>query len=384
MHRVLVTRLRYLGDVVMSTLVCDLLKAGDPSLEVDFLCETVHGPVLQDHPSIDGVHLLETRRRGMDARARVGGGGGGRGSLATVRELRRRRYDLAVDLFFNPRSAWILRLAGIPERIGGTRSARRRLYTRSVHPPTAGDRREILTARVPGVLGDHVARLAPLEYGTARIPFLEWLAGLPGEGTLIPRLPRRIPSPQTRGELAAVGIGDGYVVAAPAATWPSKEWPREHWRELLAKLPGQVGCPVKVIVPPGRKDSWLPVEPVQDLVALPPAPLERVLEVVGGAAGLVTVDGGVMHAAVAMGVPTLALFGPTDPGIWFPYADAGPYRVLATRPECHPCNLLDCDDFVCLPELGPSRVASAFLALLATGPNGEPERGTGCSGQDQT
>lgn len=384
LRRVLVTRLRYLGDVVMSTVVADLLKAGDPTLQVDFLCEAAHGPVLAGHPSLDRIHLLSTRRRGADARARANDGGGdvGRGSLAMIRELRRRRYDLAVDLFFNPRSAWLLRLAGMPERIGGTRGKRRHLYTRSVYPPLAPDLRGVLAARTPGGLGDHAARLAPLGHGPGGTPFLAWLARLAGDGPLVPHLPRRRPGASARADLAKLGVVGRYLAVAPAATWPSKEWPAVHWRTLLADLPSLVGCPVVVIVPPGRVPDWLPSGRVRDLVVLPPAPLARVLEYLGGAAGLLTVDGGVMHAAVAMAVPTLALFGPTDPGIWFPYASCGPFRVLATRPDCHPCDLLDCERFVCLPELGPPVVAEALLELLTTRPGREPGDSTPCSELD--
>jgi ADP-heptose:LPS heptosyltransferase len=89
--------------------------------------------------------------------------------------------------------------------------------------------------------------------------------------------------------------------------------------------------------------------------------LTDALAVVAAAGQLVSVDGGIMHAAVAMGVPTVALFGPTDPGAWFPYERLGPYRVLATRPHCHPCGLHACDAFICLPDLDPATVAATVL-----------------------
>jgi ADP-heptose:LPS heptosyltransferase len=60
-----------------------------------------------------------------------------------------------------------------------------------------------------------------------------------------------------------------------------------------------------------------------------------------------------------MGVPTVALFGPTRPEVWFPYERLGPYRVLATRPACHPCDLHRCEAFVCLPELRATAVVAA-------------------------
>jgi ADP-heptose:LPS heptosyltransferase len=97
---------------------------------------------------------------------------------------------------------------------------------------------------------------------------------------------------------------------------------------------------------------------------MPGVPLKSVLGVVAAAAGLVTVDGGLMHAAVGLGVPTLALFGPTSPELWFPYGADPRFRVLATRPYCHPCDRLECGEFVCLPDLEPRRVDEALETLL--------------------
>jgi ADP-heptose:LPS heptosyltransferase len=84
---------------------------------------------------------------------------------------------------------------------------------------------------------------------------------------------------------------------------------------------------------------------------------------------LIAVDGGVMHAAVGLQVPTLALFGPTDPRLWFPYEDSGPFRVLATRPPCHPCDRHACDAFICLPDLAPATVVAAARDLFDPDPS---------------
>ena len=70
------------------------------------------------------------------------------------------------------------------------------------------------------------------------------------------------------------------------------------------------------------------------------------------------------HGRESRRVQVLALFGPTDPDIWFPYRDAGPYQVLARAPHCHPCDLHDCPAFICLPELEPGPVWDALVSLL--------------------
>ena len=71
LRRILVSRLRYLGDVVMSTVVLEALRLGDPEVQLGYLAEYPHGLVLDGHPALDRLHLLGVNRRGADARART-------------------------------------------------------------------------------------------------------------------------------------------------------------------------------------------------------------------------------------------------------------------------------------------------------------------------
>ncbi|MFH2053384.1 MAG: glycosyltransferase family 9 protein [bacterium] len=376
LRSVLVTRLRYLGDIVMSTVVLEALRAGDPGLRLGYLCEAVHGPVLERIPGLDRIHLLDSRRRGADARARGSHPdrvSAGVGTLGSVLALRSARYDLACDLFFNPRSAWLLWSAGMPLRIGGSAGWRRRLYTHTVRPEDLSPtHRGILRTLAPGGLGDHLCRLAPLRHVETGLPFLDWLDQAGPGRPLRPRL-RGSGSPDRHpAALTALGIspGEDYLVLAPGATWATKEWPLEGWRELISLLAKAGRGPLAVVLPPGKEAVWAPLAgtiPAGCGGLLPGLPLGEVLDVISGATGVVSVDGGIMHAAVGLGRPTVGLFGPTDPGVWFPYEEAGPFRVLAVRPDCHPCNLHVCDRFVCLPELTAGQVARTLEQVLAAG-----------------
>lgn len=378
LERVLVTRLRYLGDVVMSTAVTAALRQGAPGLDVGFLCEEAFAPVLDGHPDLARVHALTTRRRGADARARRGAPGeGGRGMAAMSVELRRERYDAAIDLFFNPRSAVLLRLSGIRGRLAGPAGRRGRLYTHCGRPGDAGwpvtprqGRRDgpagdargdaraagaALDRLAPGGLGEHLSRLGPLVHAESGLGFATWFASRAQPArTFLPR----------RGQAR----GAGALVLAPGATWPTKRWPPGHWRALAGALAAGEGRRVRVLAAPGEHadlEKLMAGLPAGQVEVLPEMPLPAVLAELSAAAGVVSADGGVMHAAVALGVPTLALFGPTDPRLWFPYEGLGPFRVLATRPPCHPCDLHECPAFICLPDLAPAVVAAAARELFA-------------------
>jgi ADP-heptose:LPS heptosyltransferase len=395
---ILVTRLRYLGDVAMATVVAEVLRRGDARVDLGFLCEEAHAPVLAGQPSLRRVHVLRTPRRSQDARARAhradprtiavapvlpedcepaGGAhvglphGGGR----MVRELRTARYDLAVDLLFNPRSALLLRCSGTCARVGGRAGWRRRLYTH-LAGPEALDADPQLRRLAPGGLGDHLSRLAPLRHGPTGLPFLEWYRQ---EYAVAPARPRIARPPlglgAARQALDALGVEgeDGFVLLAPGATWPSKEWPVARWERLVRLLAEQQSLPIVLLSPPLRGELYaslgMAVPPGRGGL-LAPLPLVDVLRVVGAASLLVSVDGGVMHAAVAMGRPTVALFGPSDPAIWFPYPGRREHRVLATAPACHPCGRHDCAEFICLPALEAAEVAATALVLLGDGGSG--------------
>lgn len=371
-HSVLVTRLRYLGDIVMSTVLIDVLRRGDPDLRIGYLLEDDHASVLDGHPGIDHLHRLRTKRVGGDARARIGRTSENPGSgstLGVLRDLRRDPYDLAVDLFFNPRSAWLLKLAGIPLRIGGTRKWRGRLYTHRVLREEVVADHPDFNRIAPGGLGEHLCRLNPLTQVDTGLGFADWLPTQFEPGDLKPRLALPGEKRQAADRLAAVGIAPGspFILLAPCATWLSKEWPTDRWEELISLLLERTTLPLAVLIAPGREGAWAPLVariPPDRGGVLPPLPLPEALAVTGSARILITVDGGIMHAAVGLGVPTLALFGPTDPDIWFPYSGSGPYRVLARAPHCHPCDLHECPAFICLPDLEPAVVWEAFDSVM--------------------
>ena len=377
LRSILVTRLRYLGDVVMSTVVLEALKAGAPQLRLGFLCEEEHGVVLENHPRLDSLHLLRTKRRGSDALARHNSPNSSTdfardlppaSTLAMVRQLRAQHYDLAVDLFFNPRSAWLLRLAGIPARIGGTRGSRRHLYSHTVIRQDLGAQLNSFQKVAPGGLGEHLLRLAPLVHEPSGLDFLAWFEsyrnGLPMRPTLeAPKL-----GPRAQAALTSVTVEPErpFVLLAPGATWPSKEWPLASWQKLVQKLAKENEANILVVSPPGAHQDWASLS--QDIPpgrggVLPVLDLKEVMGLLGSAQLVVSVDGGLMHMSVGLGTPTVGIFGPTRPDIWFPYEGSGPFRVLCTRPACHPCNLHQCDEFICLPQLEPDAVLQAASAL---------------------
>ena len=75
-------------------------------------------------------------------------------------------------------------------------------------------------------------------------------------------------------------------------------------------------------------------------------------------------DGGVMHLSVALGKPTVGILGPTEPEIWFPYGDMGPFRVATLNLECAPCHRHYCEEPVCLTGLSVDMVFEKLMEAL--------------------
>ena len=374
LNSLLISRLRYLGDVVMATPLLEVLKKGDPQLRLGFLAEKTHGLILEGHPHLDHLHLLDTTRRGADAKARAGDSTsfGALPPKGMIPNLINSHYDLAVDLFFNPRSAWLLRMAGIRHRIGGTRGSRRWLYSHTVVPSENQSRFHGLFQIATGGMGEHLARLSPLVHKESNLPFLDWFAEQYKARFIAPHLPRKFWSRQIDDNLGEL-INESNrppIILAPGATWSTKEWPLEYWERLVQGLVDSTSHPLFVLQPPGGAKTWSALGkmiPAARGKVLPVLDLPKVLGMVSSSALLVSVDGGIMHTGVGLGVPTIGLFGPTDPTLWFPYENAGPFRVMTSKAHCSPCDLHECNQFICLPEVHPAQVLDQCLNLLGNG-----------------
>lgn len=328
--RVLVTRLRYLGDVVLSIPVISALKGCYPDAEIHYLVEERYAPVLSHHPHLDGVIPLE---RGV------------RGSLRAVSRMRRLSFTAAIDLFYNPRSAWLLYWAGIPVRVGGSRRWRRRLYTETFAVPSA----------VRSAVSHHLYPLGVLDCrGDGGMPRIYLTDAERSRGSML-----------VRKHVGDIG-GEHVVAVHPGGTWQSKRWPPELFARLIVLLGERIGFRALLVTGPGEEAIVREVADRAGAYAsiLPLQPLRRLAAALDNCAAVVANDGGVMHMAVALERPTVGIFGPTEPDIWFPYEGKGPYLLATRREQCAPCHLHACDDLRCLKRIEPEEVAAKVRRVI--------------------
>jgi len=323
--KILVTRLRYIGDVVLTLPLVQVLRRAFPATALHYLAEAVPLEVLQAHPDIDRLWCADRSSRGTWRMAAA---------------LRREHFDVVIDLFANPRSAWLVWLSGAPVRIGEARRSRRHLFT---------------TARV----------LAPgrtaLEHHLAAAEILGVTPLVPERPQLHLTAAERAPAAAA---LAAAAGGRPTVLAHWAATQRAKEWPEEQARGLVQRLV-DAGVHVVLSTAPHRPHlSQALAAAVPSVQCLPVLPLRRLLAWVAAADAVVGVDGGIVHCSVGLGRPTLALFGPTSPHIWFPYRPFGPFRVLHAGVDCGHCDRDFCASRACMSALGIDVVEQQLWDLL--------------------
>lgn len=329
--RVLVTRLNYLGDVVLSLSMVDALRRAHPEIEIDYLTREPAASLLRPDTRFARVYSWHD---------------GTGAAIAMVRTLRSRRYRATVDLYSNPRSAWLSWLSGAPVRIGGNRRGRRLLYTHRVQP----------AAGTP-VIDVFMEYAKPLGVrGPATKPMLA-----------IGQRERDAAEAHLENAGARSVAGTPRIGVHPGGKWSVKRWPAAHFAALVDRLE-KAGARVVLFTGPDERDA---TDDVMRRVASGPARLEPLdirttAAVISSLDAMVACDGGIMHTSVATGTPTVGIFGSSQSSVWFPYEEFGPYRAAQIDVPCRPCHQHVCPlgHTRCLNELSPEQVASILEPLM--------------------
>lgn len=349
--RILIVRLRLIGDVVFTTPLIRALRRLNPDARFSYLVEPLAAPVVRDNPHLDEV-LVIPKRSGLRR---------WRDDLAWARRLRARRFDVAIDLHGGPRSSFLTWASGAPMRVGYRMAGRSWMYTHVVDRPD-----------------DLHPRHSVLKQWELLAPFN---AGVPDpardsvEMTVDPEAAARIDSILRH---AGFSPPDPLIVVHVSAGNPFRRWPQEAFADAIVNLarhdparrfmvtsgPSDAGA-ARAIVETARarlgSGSSAALSHGQFDVAELRALAARAAVYIGG-------DSGPLHIAATTPAPIVALFGPTlaersmpwrDPH-WFAEAiDGGPL-------PCRPCHQRHCEpgDFRCLTGIAPDRVVAAVERAL--------------------
>ena len=299
--KVLIVRVGAMGDVIHALPAVAALRVARPEWGIEWVVDSRWAALLVDGegrgPVVSRVHLAETKLwTGSPLSPATL-----RSVLALRRALRAERYDLAVDMQGTLRSAVIGRMSGAKELVG------------------YGDPREAMAARLYGRKivrrGAHV-----VEQGAALL----------GEAAGVELAPAAVELPHEAWAeewAEATVAGRRVCVLSAGAGWGAKRWPVERFGELARRL-REMGFAAVVNAP--RKDDAVAAAVVaasEGAAEMVVCNMTGLIALVRRAAVVVGGDSGPVHLAAALGVPVVALFGPTDPARNGPWG-SGPTRVL--------------------------------------------------------
>ncbi|MEQ1760358.1 MAG: glycosyltransferase family 9 protein [Vicinamibacterales bacterium] len=355
--KILLVRLRLIGDVVFTTPLLAGLRRRFPDAELTYVVEPAAAPVVLGNPHLTDV-VVVPKASGI---ARL------RSDLTTARALRRRRFDVAIDLHGGPRSAWLARLSGAPMRIGYRIAGRSWMYTHLVERPADnGPRHSVLNQ------WDLLEPLGIEPCDPERYP-VEMIE----DQQAAERLTRHL-------ERAGIPSSAPLVVVHVSAGNPFRRWPADAFVSVLEQLARQ--DPTRRIVVTSGPSEASAAEAIarrarqrlaglaDAIASVPEFDLQELHSLIRRSALFIGGDSGPMHIAATTETPIVALLGPTLPERSMPWRAPTAYGegVDAGPLPCRPCRQRVCEpgDFRCLTRITPERVvAAAGRALASKGRN---------------
>jgi len=327
-RKLLVIKLRAVGDVLLSTIVTKNLHLAFPDSRIDYLTEPPSLDILSRNPFVNNTLLYDPASMS---------------SVGLIRMVRGASYDLVIDLFGNPRTALLTRLSGAKYRVGYRFRWRTYAYNIIAEPRGAQVHNTQFNLDAIEAIGVAIQD---------RNIYFGFLAD---DEVYVDKF---FPGAQCAGKiLVAFSTGGG---------WYTKRWGIDRFAELADRLIESHNAFVMLTWGPGQLSE---VEKLKSLMRheafIPPATtLPQLGVLLKRCAIVVSNDAGPMHLAAAVGTPIVGIFGPTNPLLQGPYRT--PHVIVRNETlDCLGCNLTKCPiGHPCMLELSVDTVESAVELLL--------------------
>lgn len=338
-ERVLVVRLRSIGDTVLSTPSLLALKRFLPHATVDILLEDWVAPVLEGFPHVDNVITVE--RGSTAARARV------------ARQLRANRYDVVYNLHGGTTATLLTRATGATHRVGYEAYQYARLH-------------------------NHQSPSSSSLWGRDKTHSVEQQLALLG-WTGVPvsdRPPTQLAVTDAAAaaiaeRLQAAGLQTSFAVIHPAAAADTKQWAADKFARVAEALARQ-GLGIVAITTAKEKSiiDELNRNTAAPAVAFTDLTLPEITALLARARMFVGNDSGIAHIAAAVATPSVVIFGSSNRAHWSPWISGAPEtaaEVVFEEMECQPCHGYFCEKFdepECIKRVPVERVVAAAERVL--------------------
>jgi heptosyltransferase-3 len=334
--RVLVVKLRSIGDTVLATPSLIALRRHAPLAEIDILLEDWVAPVLDGFDGVDNVFAV-----GKSPSER----------LKMAWKLRRRHYDVVFNLHGGTTSTFFTRFSGARHRFGNAEYQYPFLYNGLLSSP----------AEFWGREGMHSVEQQLALIGHSGVP----VADLPGTRLSVSRDALAM---VTERLMQAKLVERGFALLHPGTAFFTKQWSPGNFARVAEHL-AEKGLAVVAVGSPGEKAtldslkaaSGVPVETWSNLSLPEITALASIAKVFVGN------DSGIAHIAAAVQTPTVVIFGSSNRVHWRPWTDA-PNEIVFNPLDCQPCPGYECAVFGtprCILEIPPSAVFTALERVLS-------------------
>src|SRR2546428_4797110 len=339
-RRILVRGTNWIGDAVLTTPALMAIRKGFPHARIALLAKPAIAELLHHHPALDEIVLY----RDPGPHAGLGG------KLTLARLLRRGRYDLAM-LFQNAfEAAALTALAGIPNRYGYATDGRSFLLTHRV-------------SLTPKIRRSHQVHC-----------YLELLRPLGIQVEPDPPTLRTTPDEDAEAveHLRAFGVNPKKVLIGlnPGSVYgTAKRWLPERFAEVADRAAAEHGGVVLIFGGQGEEELGAALAgkmTAPTLVLSGRTTVRRLMALIKQCRLFITNDTGPMHIATAFGVPTVAIFGPTDPLTTSPFGSG--HELVRHPVDCSPCLLRECPiDHRCMQGISVEMVHAAAMRQFRMG-----------------
>lgn len=325
--KLLIRATNWVGDAIMALPALRAVRSRFPEAQITILARPYVAEIYKGQGVCDTLMTVEPRN-------------------GVASQLREQRFDTALLLQNAFEAAWVAWRADIPERIGYARDGRGLLLTKAIRVPK------------PGEIPAHEQF-----YYTELLRRAGWIDVLPKENSIalhVPEENRRraediLRAAGAHADRARIAIGAG------ASYGSAKCWPPDRFAELANRLQKRTGADMILFGTPAEAAVSSAIaasmqHPPIDLtgktsIADLPSLLSRCQLFIGN-------DSGAMHVAAAVGIPVVAVFGPTDPFGTSPVTPC--CSIVQDKPYCSPCFLRRCPtDHRCMTRVTPDAVESA-------------------------
>jgi heptosyltransferase-2 len=329
-HKILVIKPSAIGDVVLSTPVIENLRNNFPDAEIYFLTQKYCADAVKENPFLNRVLTYDLN---LDS------------GYCIIRNIRKQKYDMIIDLFGNPRTALITYLSRSRVRVGY--KFRMRSYAYNIKVIPRGGEVHNIEFNLDSLrrLGLEVTIKQPHFYiNSVHEEFADDFFNKSGLQ-----------------DHSVIGIN-------PGGTWQTKVWYPKKYIELIKKLKETY----KILLFWGYEDERNEAAKIQkaageDVYLIPPADLKYMGALIKKCVLFLTNDTGPMHIACALGVNSAAIFGPTNSKLQGPFS-SNSIVIKNEALSCLGCNLTRIEDckfeHKCMKDLSVEYVYDKLMKFL--------------------